>query len=152
MITLKKITVSLLFFSSFIFSHSDVYAFCFEEAGMMYNISPSLLWAIGKGESNFNPNAINWNRNGSFDFGVMQINSSWRKVIGQEAWLSLRDPCYNVKIGAWILSHCIKTYGYTWEAVGCYNAKSKTKRSMYSRKIYSILNRYDLSIFAGNTQ
>ena len=150
MITLKNATVSLLLFSSFIFPHSDVYAFCFEEAGMMYNISPSLLWAIGKGESDLNPIAINWNKNGTFDFGVMQINSSWRTAIGQEAWLRLGDPCYNVKVGAWILSHCINSYGYTWEAVGCYNAKSKTKRSVYSKKIYNILKRYD-SFFAGNT-
>ncbi|MBM4147410.1 MAG: lytic transglycosylase domain-containing protein [Nitrospira sp.] len=153
MITLKNITVVLLLLLfTFICLHSDIYAFCFEEAGRMYNISPRLLWAIGKGESDFNPRAINWNGSGSYDFGVMQINSSWRKVIGQKAWLSLGDPCYNVKVGAWILSHCITTYGYTWEAVGCYNAKSKTKRSMYSKKIYDILKKYNLLLTLSNNE
>jgi soluble lytic murein transglycosylase-like protein len=151
MTTLKKATVIMILLSFLIFVHDDLYGFCFEEAGVMYNISPLLLWAIGKGESDLNPAAINWNENGTFDFGVMQINSSWRRVIGQKAWLSLGDPCYNVKVGAWILSQCINIYGYTWEAVGCYNAKSKAKRSVYSRKIYNILRKYDL-LFASNTK
>lgn len=111
-------------------------AFCFEEAGTEYNISPQLLWAIAKNESNFNPEAINRNKNGSFDYGVMQINSCWYKKLGHERWQRLCDPCYNVRIGAWILSQCIKKHGYTWEAVGCYNSTDKEKGSIYANKIY----------------
>lgn len=110
-------------------------AFCFEEAGLMYNISPTLLWAITKVESNFNPQAINWNKNGSYDYGAMQINSEWANTIGPERWASLGDACQNVKTGAWILAKCIEAHGYNWEAVGYYNARSKDKRRAYAEKV-----------------
>ena len=65
-------------------------AFCFEEAGKKYGISPQLLWAIAKTESNFNPTAVNYNKNGSFDYGLMQINSAWYKGLGRERWMTKR--------------------------------------------------------------
>ena len=115
------------------------YSFCFVEAGNEYGLSPQLLWAIAKIESNFNPYVINYNKNGSFDYGVMQINSLWYKKIGPEGWALLNDACYNVKVGAWILGQCVTRYGYTWEAVGCYNASSAGKRTLYANKIYNVL-------------
>lgn len=118
------------------------WAFCFEEAGAMYGISPVLLHAIAKIESNFNPKAINKNKNGSYDYGVMQINSVHYKTLGHNIWMSLSDPCMNVKVGAWVLARCIKKYGYTWEAVGCYNATSEEKRGKYAWKAYQVIRRY----------
>jgi soluble lytic murein transglycosylase-like protein len=112
------------------------FGFCFEEAGELYGISPLLLWAIAGVESNFDARALNWNPDGSYDFGLMQINSFWAEVIGMRNWLRLGDPCTNVKTGAWILSRCIESYGYTWEAVGCYNARSSEKRARYANRIY----------------
>lgn len=115
---------------------TDANSFCFNEAGRMYGVSPELLYAIAKVESNFNPKAINRNKNKTYDYGVMQINSSHYKTLGHDLWMRLSDPCTNVKVGAWILSQCIKRYGYTWEAVGCYNANSKEKRKKYAWKVY----------------
>ena len=119
-----------------VLSARGVGAFCFEEAGAEYNISPQLLWAIAKNESNFNPSAVNQNKNGSFDYGVMQINSWWYSKLGHERWMRLNDPCYNVRVGAWILSQCIKKYGYTWDAVGCYNSPNKERGNIYAHKVY----------------
>lgn len=119
----------------FLFCHSAG-AFCFEEAGKEYNISPQLLWAIAQTESNFKIEATNQNKNGTFDYGVMQINSSWYRKLGAERWSKLSDPCYNVRVGAWILSQCVKKHGYTWEAVGCYNSPNKEKGSIYANKVY----------------
>lgn len=108
----------------------------------MYGVSPMLLYAIAKVESNFNPKAINRNTNGSYDYGVMQINSSHYKTLGHEKWMSLSDPCTNVKVGAWVLAQCIKKYGNTWEAVGCYNAMSKEKRKNYAWKVYQAIQKF----------
>jgi soluble lytic murein transglycosylase-like protein len=117
-------------------SASNVSAFCFEEAGEAYGISPLLLWAIASVESSFNPSAVNRNTNGSYDYGVMQINSQWYHTLGKEQWDRLSDPCFNVHVGAWVLAQCIKRHGYTWEAVGCYNSSKPERRRAYAEKVY----------------
>lgn len=116
---------------------------CFDEAGAQYRINPQILRAIAKVESNYNPRAINWNRNGTYDFGVMQINSSWGYTLGREWWSTLGDPCTNIKAGAMILSACMEKYGYTWEAIGCYNSQTPDKRDRYAMTVYKQLQRME---------
>jgi len=128
----------LIVFLSIDLSH----AFCFKEASRMYGISPEILWTIAKVESNLNPYAFNRNKDGTYDYGLMQINSWWREIVGDRLWKYITDPCMNVKVGAWILAQCLQRYGYTWEAIGCYNAGSKKKREEYARKVYSTYLRY----------
>lgn len=120
---------------------TDASAFCFEEAGIEYGINPQILRAIAKVESNFNPAAVNYNTNGTYDFGLMQINSSWASTIGKQRWNSLGDPCNSVKTGAWILSMCIDKYGYNWKAIGCYNSQTPDKRDRYSKRVFDQLQR-----------
>ena len=116
----------------------SVHAFCFQEAGRIYGVSPHLLWAIAKAESSFNPSAVNHNRNGTVDIGLMQINSLWAKQL-EKTWGYLDDPCTNVMAGAWILSQCVRDYGYTWQAVGCYHSRNPTRRDAYAARIAAIL-------------
>ncbi|HEY5974690.1 MAG TPA: lytic transglycosylase domain-containing protein [Geobacteraceae bacterium] len=113
--------------------------FCFEDAGQEFRISPLLLESIARTESSLNPRAMNRNSNGSVDYGLMQINSFWVKAYGLSSEDLLNDPCYNTKIGAWVLKQCIDRYGYNWEAVGCYNATSKGKRARYAWKVFNNL-------------
>ncbi len=127
--------IAFLVFIVFILP-SGVSAFCFEEAGRLYGISPLLLWSITAVESGFDPSALHWNEDGSYDYGLMQINSTWAEKIGLEPWLRLGDPCTNVKVGAWILAQCFERHGYTWEGVGCYNARSASKRVIYANRVY----------------
>ena len=134
--TLTRITgftiVALFFMATGI--HAE--EFCFDEAGVKYGINPIILRAIAKVESNFNPRAINRNRNGTYDFGVMQINSSWANNLGMEQWMTLGDPCSNIKTGAKILGACMKKYGYSWEAIGCYNSQTPDKRDRYAHLVF----------------
>jgi soluble lytic murein transglycosylase-like protein len=95
-------------------------AFCFDRAGVMYGISPGLLEAIARVESGLDPDAINRNADGTYDYGLMQINSRWQEKLSSK-WRHLSDPCYNVMVGSWILKQCINRYGYTWDAVACYH-------------------------------
>jgi len=121
----------------FLFFYQFAFTYCFDEAARMYGVSKDLLIAIAKVESNMKPNAINHNKNGTFDYGVMQINSAWYYELGEERWHKLADPCENVKTGAMILSKCVKKYGYNWKAVDCYNKGSKANGySSYVFKIY----------------
>jgi soluble lytic murein transglycosylase-like protein len=115
--------------------------YCFDEAGIQYGINPQILRAIAKVESNYNPRAINWNTNGSYDFGVMQINSIWAPTLGMERWNALGDICTNIKTGAMILASCMEKYGYSWEAVGCYNSQTPHKRNRYANLVSKQLER-----------
>ena len=116
---------------------------CFDEAGTQYGINPQILRAIAKVESNYNPRAINWNTNGTYDFGVMQINSIWAATLGKELWNALGDPCTNIKTGGSILAGCMKKYGYTWEAIGCYNSQTPNKRDRYAKVVFNQLQRIE---------
>lgn len=112
------------------------FGFCFQDAGQQYSISPVLLETLARVESNLNPKAVHRNGDGSFDVGLMQINSSWMSRLNRRAEDLLADPCANVMAGAWVLRHCLDTYGYTWQAVGCYNARSSNKRIDYAWKVF----------------
>ncbi|MBI5655639.1 MAG: lytic transglycosylase domain-containing protein [Geobacter sp.] len=136
-----RLTILILLLSVQTVSTEAAFCFCYEEAGNKYGISPHLLSAISKGESSFNPVAINYNSNGSYDYGLMQINSSWEPTLRKLGipWGTLADPCTNVMVGAWVLSQCIRDYGYTWSAVGCYNSRTPSKRDRYAARIASIV-------------
>ena len=123
------------------FWRNEAHAFCFQEAGEAYGVSPLLLEAIMIVESQGNASAINHNSDGSYDFGLMQINSSWAKLWGLEVWNTLGDPSFSVYAGAYVVAECIKRYGQTWDAVGCYNAGSTPKKIDYIRKVKEVYER-----------
>jgi len=130
--------ITRLILAALVLSAATAYGdpLCFDEAGAMYGIHPNILRAIAKVESNYQTRAINWNRNGTYDFGVMQINSNWAYTLGFERWKTLGDSCSNIKTGAMILAGCMKKYGYTWDAIGCYNSQTPDKRDRYARMVY----------------
>lgn len=119
------------------------YEGCFMSAALSYGVSYELLMAIAKVESNFNPRALGRNRNGSYDVGIMQINSSWLPYLRRYGVRveHLWDPCYNIYIGAMILRYCMDTYGNSWRAVDCYNkgAKRASNTSKYVWNVYKAL-------------
>lgn len=108
-------------------------------AGQYYGVDPYLLYSIAWVESGLNPRAINRNRNGTFDRGVMQINSSWDRYLKRYGVdLSLVwDACYNIHLGAMILRNCMNIYGNSWRAVDCYNKGSRARdNSAYVWRVY----------------
>jgi len=105
---------------------STIIANCWLAAATAFEpeLPPALLYAIAQTESAFDPRAIEYPRNGSRSIGVMQINSLWFNRLAA-AGISERDlyePCINIHAGAWILSQEVRRYGYSWEAIGAYNA------------------------------
>ncbi|MEZ8082796.1 lytic transglycosylase domain-containing protein [Enterovibrio norvegicus] len=132
---MKKLAVLLML------APNVTFAFCFEEAGQHYNVSPKLLKAIATVESSLNPNAYNENkRNGkvvSRDFGLMQINSTWFNRLSEfnVNEKNVYEPCFNVSLGAWVLSSNFASHGHNWNSVGAYNA-GFSKRTENARRIY----------------
>ncbi|WP_078789316.1 lytic transglycosylase domain-containing protein [Trichlorobacter thiogenes] len=136
----KHLIIYVLSAVSLLFS-SNAHAYCFEEAGQLYGINPMVLRSIAGVESGNKPDAVGKNTNGSYDVGLMQINTIWKSTLGQERWKHLGDACYNTKTGAWILAACISKYGYNWRAVGCYNSQTPEKSEIYAKKVFEKLER-----------
>ena len=107
---------------------------CWEDAGNRYHIDPLLLYAIAKVESRLDPGAYNRNNDGTYDIGLMQINSRHLKKLaafGIDEYKLQTEPCTSVMSGAWILAQFIQQMGYGWEAVGAYNAGAKASRKAH---------------------
>jgi len=130
-------------------------AFCFNEAAARYNVAPQLVWSISQHENpKQDPGAVNQNTDGSYDYGLMQINTIHEPALRRAgiSWESLADPCTNVMVGAWLLSQRIQEYGYTWKAIGAYHSKTPSKRDRYARNIEKILSRLSGSPVAQQQQ
>lgn len=126
---------------------------CFDAVGADSGIYPPLLRAIAHVESSNNPGATNKGhigRTGSYDIGLMQINSRWLPTLKKYgiSESDLFEPCTSIEVGAWILRDLFRRYGDGWEAVGAYNAacsslkgdSCRTARNTYIKKVQSALS------------
>ncbi|NDL61529.1 type III secretion system invasion protein IagB [Enterobacteriales bacterium SAP-6] len=116
---------------------------CWFQAESHFSIEARLLRAIALTESNMNPRATGKNKNGTRDIGLMQINSIHLprlRILGINEQRLYDDTCVSVMVGASVLSDMMKRYGYSWEAVGAYNAGtgagSKHLRMRYARRVW----------------
>ena len=122
---------------------------CWDAASMRHGVSPQLLYAIARVESGLDASAVNRshvNRTGSYDIGLMQINSRHlpmlaRHGIDEDALL---DACTNLHVGAWLLADLFARLGDSWDAVGAYHAactqlngeRCLQARAAYAWKVY----------------
>lgn len=109
----------------------------FEKAGRDFGIESSLLKRIAMIESSLNPSAINQNKNGTVDIGLMQINSMHLKRLGKVGVTrqSLLDPEVNVYVAALLLSSHIRKRGYNLEAIGCYHSANPVFKNQWLRRL-----------------
>lgn len=136
---MKKLSLPLLFLGALAGLPMPGYADCFADAAARYGVSEKLLRAIQVTENRpGKANALSAkNNDGSWDIGLMQINSSWLPTlskygIGEK---ELLDRCINVNVGAWILSSNIASHGHVWKAVGAYNSPYEKSQRIYIRKV-----------------
>ena len=133
---------------------SSEIAVCIATAAHQYDLDPLLLLAIKYVETaNRIDMPIRYNKNGSRDIGLMQINTVWKDTLKQYGieYADLEIPCTNVAVGAWILATHIKRKGL-WEGVGAYHSNTPHLSRRYQSKVKRIweeLNRSKFSIGDG---
>ncbi|MHC8367752.1 transglycosylase SLT domain-containing protein [Pseudomonas sp. ZT5P21] len=122
---------------------TPAYAYCWGAAGQQHAIEPELLQAIADVESGQVSDAMNHNKDGTRDIGLMQINSSHLprlRAQGITEQRLLSEPCLSVEVGASVLAGFVSVYGYNWTAVGAYNAGNapgrQAARLRYARKVW----------------
>lgn len=118
----------------------------FIEAGKVYKLNPKLLWAIAYKESRFNPKAINKaNKNGTYDIGLMQINSAHLDWLKKDYGITEKDlfskPKINIYVGALILRKCFDKHGANVNGLTCYNGRIKD--NPYGKDVLNILQRQE---------
>jgi len=118
-------------------------AYCWSRAGQQHAIEPELLQAIAEVESGQRSGAMNYNKDGTRDIGLMQINSSHLSRLGAQGITEQRlldEPCLSVQVGASVLAGFVSLYGYNWTAVGAYNAGNapgrQAARLRYAHKVW----------------
>ncbi|MCL2706192.1 MAG: lytic transglycosylase domain-containing protein [Spirochaetaceae bacterium] len=114
-----------------------------------YEVDPVLILSVIKHESEFIASSINKNnRNGTIDYGLMQINNINHDKLKYELKITdLLNPEQNIHAGIYMLSEYLKKYELH-EALICYNmgerkfkelAAKGIKSTGYSRKITEIM-------------
>jgi hypothetical protein len=129
---------------------------CFREAGARYSVEPALLMAIADVESSFRPTAVNARSETDKDIGLMQIWSNWLPKLAEfnigEHEL-LHDPCININVGAWILSHNFASHGISLTSLGAYNAgfreRNEKIRQTYVAKVIPRLHYFRQKLAEG---
>ncbi len=127
---------------------------CFKKAANKHNIPLDLLLAVSYTESRFKTGLNGKNKNGTRDYGPMQINSIWSKQAKKVGynWKKIKtNPCTNIMFGGYILKYNRKRMGSWTAAIGAYNAgfgntpKAKKRRLRYYRLVmrhHAVAQRY----------
>ncbi len=103
-------------------------AYCINVFSKEFNIPKHVYYTIMKIESRGNPYAFRRNRNGSYDIGLMQINTKLAKQYGFTDYNLLFDVCVNLYIASLRLAYCKKKYKNELQMVGCYHSETAAKK------------------------
>ncbi len=120
---------------------------CINQAAVTYHVPAALILSILVIEGGLVGSASS-NKNGTFDYGPMQINSVWMPKIQAFGYTRQQlqyDPCVNVTVGTWILSQSITNAPTLWRGVGGYHSQTPSLNYRYQTKVsevYQLLSHY----------
>lgn len=100
------------------------------QAAKQFHLCPDIVLSIAYVESKLNPYACNKNKDGSIDYGIMQINNKHHRRI-----VDIKE---NIFYGTEYLYKCIKQHGF--EGIYKYNGSKK-----YMQKVLEVYR--DLKTF-----
>jgi len=124
---------------------------CIGLASHGWGVHPFIIASVMKVE-NGKVGTISPNSDGSYDLGIMQLNTINLEVISKKfpgiGWEQLvYSPCVNIGVGTWFLSERIKSAnGDIWKGVGNYHSKTPKYHNRYLKKVQAaydkIMQRY----------
>ncbi len=117
---------------------------CINQAAVTYYVPAKVIISVLQVEGG-KVGMASPNRNGTFDYGPMQINSIWMPKIAPYGYTQQQvqyDPCINVIVGTWILSTKIAesladSSGGYWQGVAGYHSLTPELNAQYQAKVLS---------------
>lgn len=116
---------------------NDVPVSCINQASIAHHVPATLLLAIMKKENGRNGQAVR-NKDGTYDLGVMQVNTRWVKKLSQYGYTSHDlqfNPCKNVMAGSWILANSLADGKNVWAGIGNYHSHTSKYNQSYRASI-----------------
>lgn len=117
---------------------NDVPISCINHASTTYHVPVSLILSVMRQENGCNGQAVK-NKNGSYDLGVMQVNTSWLPTLSHYRY-SREDlqfnPCKNVMVATWILATNIAKGDTLWSGTADYHSHTPKYNTAYLKSIY----------------
>lgn len=133
--SLMRLVAIFAFLAPFAFASN--YDHLFKEYGEHFGTPPALLKNIAKIESSLNPNCVNKNKNGTVDYGIMQINSvhfqELKKYGINES--NIMNPKVNIMAGAILLKNILKNGELEYDQIGKYHSKTPYFKSLWVQKL-----------------
>lgn len=124
--------------------------YCLNQAAKRFSLPEILLKSILEVEAG-KVGELRINKNGTYDIGPMQINSSWLNKFN--GYVSKEDilynGCTNLQVGAWILRYNIDKAGNFWQGIGNYHSNTKEKHEAYRNKVYFAMQKYTVKSYKG---
>jgi hypothetical protein len=116
---------------------------CIVQAAARYGAQPDIVRALIKTEGGVT-GKVSWNRNGSYDMGLMQINSINLPEMaryGISGSMLINNECLNIFIGTFLLQRNILQTGNFWYGVGSYHSKTPAKNIAYQYRVWNQLQK-----------
>lgn len=136
----------------------DVPVECINQAAVTYYVPAKVIISVLNVEGG-RVGTASPNRNGTFDYGPMQINSMWLPKIAAYGYTREQiqyDPCVNVMVGAWILSTKIaqtlaQSSGGYWQGVAGYHSLTPGLNETYQAKVLTNYQQLSQVLSQGET-
>lgn len=123
---------------------NDVGVDCINVAAITYHVPATLILSVIQKENGRNGQAVKNKSNGTYDYGVMQINDIWLSKIAAFGYTKndiQYNACKNVFVGTWILAQSIAEGKDVWRGVGNYHSHTFMYNYVYKKSIYATYNK-----------
>ena len=117
---------------------NDVPIDCINHAAIIYHVPATVILSVMKKENGRNGEA-NRNKNGTFDYGVMQINSIWLPRIAAYGYTKNDlqfNACKNVQVATWIIGQSMASGKSLWSGVANYHSRTPAYNHPYKNSLY----------------
>ena len=119
---------------------------CMAAVSAFYHLPPKALPAIHLIESG-HAGSIGYNRNGTEDLGVMQVNTAWIPELARRTRLPqsrlrialIRQDCFNIAVaGAILRIYLNEAHGDAVTAIGYYHSHTPGRREAYAMRVLAL--------------